>query len=439
MKRLLNILITTAVALSVASCGNEDDPYDNIKKIRIEDLTQQESAGASEDDEATCIYGIQADLYDVLDGEVDSGESFSTLLDNLGVGQQDVGEMVELSKDVFDVRKLRAGNDYHAFFEKSGDSTRLAYLVYEKDNVNAVIYHFSDSLYVKLFSKEVENVLRYAEVTIENSLWGDVAAAGFSPLLAVGLSDIYAWTIDFFALQKGDSFKALYYEKMCDGKVMDVGEVLYADFVHSGKDYYCYRFEEEGVSNKYWNEKGESLRKSFLKAPLQYFSRISSKFSFARRHPITRVVRPHTGVDYAAPVGTPVMAIGDGVVIDKGYRGAGGNTVKIKHNSSYTSAYLHLSRFGKGVANGSHVRQGQVIGYVGSTGRSTGPHLDFRIWKDGKPVDPLKMVSPPAEPVRDADMPAFEQRKERYSAMLDSLRFDELYGRYVLSPLGLSK
>ena len=194
----------------------------------------------------------------------------------------------------------------------------------------------------------------------------------------------------------------------------------------------------DSLGNKYWNEKGESMRKAFLKAPLKY-NRISSGFSYHRRHPITRRVQPHTGVDYAAPKGTPVVSIGDGVVLERSYKGAGGNTVKIRHNSVYTTAYLHLSKYGPGIKVGSRVKQGQVIGYVGSTGRSTGPHLDFRVWKNGTPINPLKMDSPPALPIPKDQMPQFEEAK---SATLQTVAYyiaaDAFYNQ-VLSPLGISK
>ena len=179
-------------------------------------------------------------------------------------------------------------------------------------------------------------------------------------------------------------------------------------------------FDQKDGGNIYWNEKGESMRKAFLKAPLHY-SRISSGFSYARRHPVTRRVQPHTGVDYAAPTGTPVMSIGDGVVISRKNEGAGGNVVRIRHNSVYTTAYLHLSRYASGLKAGQRVRQGDVIGYVGSTGRSTGPHLDFRVWKNGTPINPLKMESPPAVPLKEENMGQFIAVYEKYRHMADSL------------------
>jgi murein DD-endopeptidase MepM/ murein hydrolase activator NlpD len=218
-------------------------------------------------------------------------------------------------------------------------------------------------------------------------------------------------------LQKGDRFKVLYQEKLCDGEVIAVDTVRYAVFSHGTDEFPAILYDQKDGGNLWWNEKGESMRKAFLKAPLQY-SRISSGFSYARKHPVTRKVQPHTGVDYAAPTGTPVMTIGDGVVVEKGYKGAGGNTVKIKHNSVYTTAYLHLSKYASGLKVGQRVKQGDVIGYVGSTGRSTGPHLDFRVWKNGSPINPLKMDSPPAEPIKEENKPAFEEAIKCYQQMV---------------------
>ena len=180
------------------------------------------------------------------------------------------------------------------------------------------------------------------------------------------------------------------------------------------------RYDQGDGSGIYWNAEGESMRKAFLKAPLR-FSRISSGFSYRRKHPVSGKVRPHTGVDYAAPAGTPVMSIGDGVVISRGWAGGGGNTVKIRHNSVYTTAYLHLSRYASGLKTGDRVSQGQVIGYVGSTGVSTGPHLDFRVWKGGSPINPLTMESPSVEPLRKENLCALDSARIASKHTLDSL------------------
>lgn len=349
-------------------------------------------------------YNIPVSKYRKVEGSIRSGEFFSTLMTRLGASQNDIYALDAKSKGVFDMRQIRVGNHYHAYY-LPGDPDTLAYVVYEKDNTSYVLFGMEDTLSVCVYEKDIVKETDYVEVNISNSLWQDVLDAGAPALLAVSLADIYAWSIDFFGLQKGDSFKAVYEKTLCDGKVLDVEKVLFAEFTHGNQTYKAYWFDD-GSGNYYWNEKGESMRKAFLRAPLSY-TRISSGFTYSRRHPITRKVRPHTGIDYAAPAGTEVMSIGDGVVVYKGYKRAEGNMVKIKHNSVYTSAYLHLSRYASGLKVGQRVRQGQVIGYVGSTGYSTGPHLDFRIWKNGTPINPLKMESPPAEPLAEKDMSEF--------------------------------
>ena len=351
-------------------------------------------------------YNIPISRFRKVEGSIRRGEFFSTLMTRLGASQSDIYALDAKSKGVFDMRQIKVGYHYHAYYAP-GEPDTLAYVVYEKDNASYVVFSLRDSLSVQVFEKDITSEIDYVEVEINYSLWQDIIDAGAPALLAISLADIYAWSIDFFGLQKGDSFRAVYEKTVCDGEILDVEKVLYAEFRHGGDTYRSYWFDN-GTGNYYWNEKGESMRKAFLKAPLSY-TRISSGFTYSRRHPITRKVRPHTGIDYAAPTGTEVMSIGDGVVVYKGYKRAEGNMVKIKHNSVYTSAYLHLSRYGKDLNVGDRVRQGQVIGYVGSTGYSTGPHLDFRIWKNGTPINPLKMESPPAEPLAEADMPAFKE------------------------------
>lgn len=361
-------------------------------------------------DEKIYEYGIPISDFNVQEGEIKNGDVFSTLMTRLGASQSDAYTLSERAKGVFDLKQIRVGNSYEAFYQGE-EEPKLAYLVYERDKASFVVFRLIDTLGVSIIDKEIETKYHYSEVVINNSLWVDVKKAGVTPLLAVKLADIYAWTIDFFGLQKGDSFKALYEVSEYKGAIQHVERVNYVIFTHLGKEYPIYYFEDEGKSNRYWNEKGESVKKAFLKAPLS-FTRISSGFSYARRHPITKIVRPHTGIDYAAPAGTPVMSIGDGVVVEKGFKGGGGHTVKIKHNSQYSSAYLHLSKYGKGVAVGKRVSQGQIIGYVGSTGSSTGPHLDFRIWKGGSPINPLKMESPSIEPIKKENLEAFKAVKE---------------------------
>ena len=366
---------------------------------------------------APSAMGFEPDSLEMRSGEVKNGQFFSTLLGGLGMSQQEAYNLTEASKDVFDVKTLRIGQSYRAYY----DDSVLKYLVYDRDKASSIVFDCTSPYGAWVYEKPVTVEQRYADVTISSSLWVDMRAAGVSPLLIVSLSDIYAWTVDFFALQKGDRFRVLYEEKMCDGEVIAVDTVRYAVFSHAGDDFPMVMFDQNDGGNMWWNEKGESMRKAFLKAPLNY-SRISSGFSYSRKHPVTRKVQPHTGVDYAAPTGTPVMTIGDGVVTSVKYEGAGGNTVRIRHNSVYSTAYLHLSRYAKGLKAGQRVRQGEIIGYVGSTGRSTGPHLDFRVWKNGTPINPLKMDSPPAEPIKDSNREAFAETSAKYKAQIDSIQ-----------------
>lgn len=407
----------------------------SIKKIpsgkKDADVISSKSLNSSKEKVDTTIYeyGIPISSYDLEEGVIRKGDFFSTLLTRLDVSQNTIYRLTQKCKGVFDLKQIKVGNKYQAYFTQDSLPS-LAYLVYERDGQSFVVFTLQDTLGVEIFEKEIKTTLEYSEITINNSLWVDLSAAGVSPILALKLSEIYAWSIDFFGLQKGDSFKALYEVMSYKGDILDIGKVRYAVFNHASSEYPVYYYDVPGTTNKYWNEKGESMRKAFLKAPLS-FTRISSSFSYARKHPITRQVRPHTGVDYAAPTGTPVMSIGDGVVIAKGYNGGGGNTVKIKHNSVYTSAYLHLSKYGKGIAVGSRVSQGQVIGYVGSTGSSTGPHLDFRIWKNGTPINPLKMQSPPAEPIKKDLLPSFQQSQQSSLRLIDHLKAETFFRKAV--------
>ena len=396
--------MVSAAALIIASCGCSSDKNDAV----------QDSDPVCE--EVQHPLGFCPDSLECVEGKVKNGQFFSTLMMKLGLDAQQAYDLTLACKDVFDVKSLRVGNSYKAYYE-----TSLKYLVYDQNRTTSVIFDCTPPYEVRLYEKPVIVEQKYADVTINSSLWVDMRDAGVSPNLILSLSDIYAWTVDFFGLQKGDRFRVLYDEKSCDGEVVSVDTVRYAVFSHNGHDLPAIMYNQMDGGNIYWNEKGESMRKAFLKAPLK-FSRISSGFSYSRKHPVTRKVQPHTGIDYAAPKGTPVMTIGDGVVTSVKYEGAGGKTIRIRHNSIYSTAYLHLSGYAKGLKVGQRVRQGEVIGYVGSTGRSTGPHLDFRVWKNGTPINPLKMESPPAEPIKETQVKMFKQTGEKYKAQIDTIQ-----------------
>ncbi len=365
-------------------------------------------------------YGIPVDSFRIETGTIQNGTTLGGLFNRLGAPATIIRELTLLDKKVFDPRDIRPGKQYMAFYglaTAQSDTlpvdTTLCYFVYEKSITESIVFDLRDSLHIDKQQKEITTIARESEATITSSLWNACIEGGANPQLALELSDIFAWTVDFFALQANDYFHAYYDEKRVDSTFVGIGRVYAAEYISGGDTLKAYYYEN-GDTRGYFDETGRNLRKTFLKAPLNY-RRISSGFTYKRKHPIYKTVRPHTGVDYAAPMGTPVVALGDGVVTMKAYKGGGGNTVKIRHNSTYTTGYLHLSKYAKGLAVGKRVSQGEVIGYVGSTGASTGPHLDFRVWKNGTPINPLTMESPSADPIPQSLMEDFKAKISQYS------------------------
>ena len=366
----------------------------------------------------TIVYGIIADDYNLETGKVNNGQTLGNILNNYGVSAVTIDRLDRAAREIFPLRQIRAGQPYTAFMTKDSIAARLDYLVYEKSVTDYVVFGFvNDSITVTTGQKPVELRRTKRSAEIESSLWGTIIQENLPYSLAAELEDVYQWTVDFFGIQAGDKFTVIYDEKFVDTLSVGVGRIWGAKFNHAGKDVYAIPFRQNDKI-QYWEFNGASLRKQLLKAPLK-FSRISSRFSRSRLHPVHRVYRPHLGVDYAAPTGTPVHAVADGVVTFKGWGGGGGNTLKIKHAGNLVTGYLHLSKFAKGISQGSRVSQGQVIGYVGSTGTSTGPHLDYRIWKNGTNIDPLKVPQEPAEPIKTENMAAFEQIRDRIIAELN--------------------
>lgn len=362
--------------------------------------------------------GFYFDDFDCVENAVRNGETFSGLMNRLGMSMDEAYAIAQLCDSTFDVTKVRAGNAVRTYSDTL--SHELAYVVYDMDRIRQAVFQCRDSMAVWIYEKPVVKQRRYADVSISSSLWADMAKAGSSPALILKLSDIFAWTVDFFGLQKDDRFRIIYGESEVEGESIGIDTIYFARFTSGDIEKYAVMFDQGDGGNIYWDDKGESLRRAFLKAPLE-FKRISSGFSYARKHPVTGQVRPHTAVDYAAPTGTPVVAIGDGTVISAGWAGGGGNTVKIRHNSVYTTSYMHLSKYGPGIKAGVYVQQGQVIGYVGMTGTATGPHLDFRVYQNGTAINPLTLESPSAEPLPEELMPAFDSTFHARLAEMDSL------------------
>ena len=365
--------------------------------------------------------GFCTDSFKVVDGELKNGQLFTGLMSSLGMEPNAAHNLALMLPDtLLDTRKLRPGDHWSAYYDTASAGSAPRYFVYSKNKIEQTVFSLGDSLAIWRYNKPVEINRRFSDITITSSLWNDMKATGASTLLILDLSDVYAWTVDFFGLQDGDRFRVIYTEKVCEGEVIAIDSIYFAKFNRGETELPAIMLDNHDGGNIYWNDKGESLRKAFLKAPLQ-FKRISSGFTYHRRHPVHGDVRAHTAVDYAAPTGTPVMSIGDGTVISKGWAGGGGNTVKIRHNSVYTTSYMHLSKYAAGLKQGDRVKQGQVIGYVGATGTATGPHLDFRVWKNGTPINPLTMDSPSAEPISDDRRPLLDSLYRALSAEMDSL------------------
>lgn len=368
-------------------------------------------------------YGLPVDSFQIEYGKVKNNQYLSQILNDKGVSMATIDQIARKSKSVFDVRKIKSGENY-AIFSTIDSLNQPRYFVYENSAVEYTIFELTDTLGIIQGQKEVQTRLRTASGIVETSLWNTMIDNELDPILALELSDIYAWTIDFFAIQKGDRFRVIYDELFVDSVSIGIGQIYAADFEHYGEANYAFLFDQDERAD-YFDDKGQSLRKAFLKAPLQ-FSRISSRFSNSRMHPVLRIRRPHHGVDYAAPKGTPVMSIGDGTVIAKAYqKNGGGNYLKIKHNSVYTTTYMHLSGYAKGISSGTRVKQGQVIGYVGMTGVATGPHLDFRVQHNGSYVDPLKVKAPPVEPVKEENMARFVPFKDSLMIELNKIQWDK--------------
>jgi len=346
----------------------------------------------------TIEYGIITDSIAIFKDKVKACQTLPSIMYSNNVKKEKAAALIEKAKSFFDFRKLRAGNEYTAMVTND-EQKRLQCFVYEISDTNYIVFDFRDSLHVHHGSHEVRNRLSAASGLINSSLWSTMEKSGTDPNLAIAMAQIFQWTIDFYAIQKEDEFRVIYEDLSVSDESVGMGVIHAAWFRHAGKDYYAFRFDQ-GENVDYFNEKGENLRREFLKAPLK-FTRISSRFSNSRLHPVLRIRRPHHGVDYAAPSGTPVHTIGNGTVVKAAYSGGAGRMVTIKHNATYTTSYLHLAGFAKGIRPGAHVSQGQVIGFVGSSGLSTGPHLDFRIYRNGKPIGPLSVESPPAYPVAD--------------------------------------
>ncbi len=371
--------------------------------------------------ESTRLYGIVIDSLEVVRDKIKRNQNLSDILTRYNVPFSQINELATKSKDVFDVRKLNYGKPYIILAKKDSLST-ATHFIYEPNAFEYVVYQLKDSIKAAKFEKPIETRERELIAEINSSMYEAILEKNASPLLVNRLVDVFAWQIDFFRIQKGDLFKVIYEEQLVDGEVVGIGKIKGAYFEHFGNSYYAVYFDQ-GSGVDYFDEEGKSLRKAFLRAPLNY-TRISSRYSLRRFHPVQKRYKAHLGTDYAAPTGTPIRTVGDGIIIEARYKRNNGNYVKVKHNANYTTQYLHMSKIAKGIKPGVKVKQGQTIGFVGSTGLATGPHLCFRFWKNGRQVDALKVELPPSEPIKAEFLEEYNKVRDEIIYRLDAIQLN---------------
>jgi murein DD-endopeptidase MepM/ murein hydrolase activator NlpD len=364
-------------------------------------------------------FGLPLDSFTTVNGTIEHNQFLSQILSDYGIDNYKVLQLAKKARNVFSVRDLAAGKPYTIFCDSS---QKAQYFVYQPDPVDYVVYDLRDSMNVYTGKRPVTTKSESLSGTINSSLYETLESQHADPDLAVKLANIFAWTINFYSIQKGDWFKIVYEQQYIKDKPIESGEITSAIFSNNGEIYKAYYFDpDSSEGGEFYNEKGKSLRKAFLKAPLR-FSRITSHYSLRRFHPIDKVWKAHLGTDFAAPTGTPILATGSGVVIASRYTRFNGNYVKIRHNRTYTTQYLHMSK--RAVKTGQHVRQGQVIGYVGMTGLATGPHVCYRFWKNGRQVDPFKQKFPSAKPIPQKYMASFQRLVDSANLVMEKLPVD---------------
>ncbi len=404
MKKLVGIIVMATALLFMLININKD------KKM----LENREAI--SEIVEPSYEYNILVDSFHVIKGFVKSGQTLGEILYLNHVDHFEINKIVERSKGIFDVRRVNTGKKYTVIC--ASDSIQKAqYFVYEIDATNYIVFDLRGEIDVYKGKKPVIVRLKNASGIINSSLSLTMTEKELSPRLTFELATIYAWTIDFFKIQKGDSFKVYYEDRYVyenDKKTyLGIGKILAAEFTHKGQSFYSFYYNEDESFGDYYDEKGKTLRKAFLMAPVDY-KRISSRYSKRRKHPVTGRWKGHFGTDYAAERGTPIWSTANGTIIAATFTKNNGNYVKVRHNGTYTTQYLHMSKIKPGIRKGVYVKQGDIIGYVGSTGLATGPHVCYRFWKNDMQVDPFKQKLPPGDPIS-------KENRAKYMLAKDSL------------------
>ncbi|HKK44392.1 MAG TPA: peptidoglycan DD-metalloendopeptidase family protein [Balneolaceae bacterium] len=422
MRSLLVFGVILGVLLAGCESRKESDKAD-IPQAQKADTTVSPTIDA---------FGQVIDSMHVEEHHVKRNESFYQILTKYDFSPQQIYSITQKAKNVTNLHDLKPGQKYRIYASAKGEAS-IEKMIWQPNPVDYVVFDWNpDSLQIYKAARPITAKSAVASGEIDNSLFEAINREKKSPLLAYKMANVFAWEIDFYGLRKGDSFKTLYNKKYIDDNFYGIGKIKAAEFTYRGKTYRAYRFTHGNVDG-YFNRDGKSVEKALLKMPFKYGHRITSHFSQHRMNPVLHKVMPHHGVDYAAPVGTPVLATGDGTVLEAHYGGASGNIIKIRHNSTYTTAYMHLHRFAHGIHAGATVKQGQIIGYVGTTGRSTGPHLDYRIFKNGRAVNPLTIELPSAESVPDSLMNAFTHVRDSLNRKMRNMLIEQQQDRLVVS------
>ena len=420
MKKLSILLF---VLLIVLSCGK-----DNIKDTL--DASDEITASVPK---IIHEFGYTLNNYTVIKDTIKKGESFGIILDRHHVYYPKINAIAKGIKDTFDVRRIRAGKPYMILASK--DSLEKAEVfIYKNSKARATIVNFKDSTIVAYtYRKPIKIIEKEVSGNIYSTLSEAMDSLHLNPNLTYDVADIYAWTLDFYKLQKGDQFKLIYEEKFIDDSIfVGYGKVKAALFDHNNKDFYAYRFVPDSIKGipEYYDEEGNMLRSQFLRSPIKFQYRVSSRYNLRRKIAYYGRVKPHKGTDFAAKVGTPIMATASGTVTESRKKGGNGNYVKIRHNNTYSTQYLHMSR--RKVKRGKYVKQGDVIGWVGMTGNTSGPHVCYRFWKNGKQVDPFKQKLPSAKPLKKSLKPSYKKFIEPFKTQLDNIEFPNQHNQLVV-------
>ncbi len=368
------------------------------------------------------------------------GDALGAILLQKGLSPQEATAVVESCRGVFPLTSLRMGKCLYFLCRQKGGDAKPWFMVYEPSPYGYVVFQLRDVPCVETVSRPIKIETRTAAGTVKTNLWQALTDSGLNDNLADALIDALAASVDFYRQKVGDRFRVLYEQDVVEGQPVGSGRILAAVYERDQKAHYTFRFNKEDGKVEYYDYEGRPARKAFLKAPVKY-SRISSRFSRSRLHPILGYHRPHFGTDYAAPYGTPIIAVADGVVVEATQRGGNGKYVRIRHDKVYETQYLHMSGFAAGIRPGARVVQGQTIGYVGSTGLATGPHVCFRFWKNGQQVDHLRLNLPQPEPISGPLLDAFKVERDRLLERLQAIPYPtewnnngDIYGAEQIAP-----